>query len=57
MAVRWNGVLIENPGILRRPSAWEAFNLRLEHSAIRWAFACMTLGALAGRLSAPALGY
>lgn len=58
MSLRWNGMLIENPGFLiHRPTAWQRFNDKLEHTAVRWAWTCIIVGAIAGRLSAPAFGY
>jgi len=57
MALRWNGELIDNPGVLRRPSGWQRLNLELEHTIGRLTVACMTLALIAGRLSAPVLGY
>jgi hypothetical protein len=57
MALRWNGQIIEHPGVLRRPSGWQRLNLELEHSIGRLTITCMTLAMIAGRLSAPVLGY
>jgi hypothetical protein len=57
MALRWNGEIIDNPGVLRRPSGWQRLNLELEHSIGGWTVACMAFAMLAGRLTAPVLGY
>lgn len=57
MSLRWNGAIIENPRPLRRPHGWQAVNLQLEHSAIPLAYACIAFGGIAGRLTAPFLGY
>jgi hypothetical protein len=57
MALRWNGVLIDNPGVLRRPSGWQRLNLELEHTIGGWTTLCVSLALIAGRLTAPVLGY
>jgi len=49
--LRWNGVRIENPGYLPRPSARQAFHLRLEHAARRWertAWTCVIIMGMSG---------